>query len=56
MVSADNNQKAQNAGPKLGGPIMKQPTFDWSSTDKYVELRNFKKEVRNMFQKYAYNS
>ena len=22
-------------GPKLGGPTMKQPTFNWESEDKY---------------------
>ena len=32
---------------------MKQQTFDWCSTDKYAELRNFKLEVRNMFQNYS---
>ena len=28
MTSVDNNQRAQNASPKLGRPIMKQLTFD----------------------------
>ena len=32
-------EKTQNVGPKLGGPIMKQLTSDWSSTDKYAELQ-----------------
>ena len=31
-----------NTEPKLGGPSLKEPTFDWSSTHKYGELRNFK--------------
>ena len=31
-------KRTQNAGPKLGGPIMKQLTFNWSSL---AELRNF---------------
>ena len=34
-------QKPQNTGPKLGRPIIKQPTFDWRSIDKYAELMNF---------------
>ena len=42
-------------GPKLGGPSLKQPTFAWSSTDKYAELRNFKLEVNNIFQMYNIN-
>ena len=44
------SERTQNAGPKLDRPVMKQPMFDWSSTDKYAELRNFKIEVKNMFQ------
>ena len=36
MSSADNNQKAHNTGTKLSRPIIKQLTFDWSSTDKYA--------------------
>ena len=50
MASAENNQRVQNVGPKISGPLMKQPTFHWSSTDKYAKLRNFRMEVKNMFQ------
>ena len=49
MASADNNQRAQNVAPKLCRLIVKQQTFNWSSTAKYVEQRNFKMEVKNMF-------
>ena len=31
----------QNVGPKLGRPMMKQLTFNMSSTDKYVEHGSF---------------
>ena len=48
MASADNNQRAHNVGPKLDRSIMKQMTFNWSSKDKYRELRNFEMEVKNM--------
>ena len=41
-------ERTQNAGPKLGRPIMKQPTFDWISSDKYVELKSFKLEAKNI--------
>ena len=27
LASTDSNQRAQNVGPKLGGPMMKQLTF-----------------------------
>ena len=43
-------ERSQNVGPKLSGPIMKQLTFNWYSTDKYAELRNFRLEVKNMLQ------
>ena len=45
-------ERPQNVGPKLGEPIMKQLTFNSNSTDKYTELRNFRLEVKNMFQNY----
>ena len=34
MASADTNLWAQNVGPIVGRPIMKQLTFSWSSSDK----------------------
>ena len=40
VANADNSERTQNAGPKVGGPMMKQPTFHWSSTDQYPEIRN----------------
>ena len=34
-------ERTQNAaGPKLGSPAMKQPTFTWEAPDKYSELRH----------------
>ena len=53
MASVDNNQRAENGEPKLDRPIMRELKFDWSSTDKYAELKNFKIEVKNMFQNYS---
>ena len=41
--------RVENVGPR-SRPSMKQATFDWNSKDKYTELRNFKLEVKNMFQ------
>ena len=41
VANADNRERTQNAEPKLGRPMMKQLIFDWRSTDKYTELRNF---------------
>ena len=41
-----------STGPKFGGPTVRQPTFDWGSTDRYAELRNFRLEVNNILQFY----
>ena len=42
-------ERIQNvAGPKLGSPAMKQPTFDWEAPDKYSELKTFRLEVNNV--------
>ena len=35
-------------GPKLGGPMLKQPYFNWEATDKYTEWKTFILEVRNV--------
>ena len=51
-MTTTESERTQNVEPRLGGSIMKQLTFDWSFTDKYAELRNFRKEVRSMFQNY----
>ena len=40
------------AGPKLGGPAMKQPAFNWESEDKYSELKTSKLEVNNILSTY----
>ena len=46
-------QRTLNAArPKIVGPTLKQPTFDWETTDKYTELKTFKLEVRNVLAMY----
>ena len=37
----------QSIGPKIGA-MMKQPTFNWGTEDKYSELKNFKLQVINV--------
>ena len=41
--------KQISARPKVG-PMMKQPTFDWDTEDKYNELKSFILEVYNVFK------
>ena len=46
-------QRVPNAaGPKLGGPTLKQPNFDWEAPDKYTEWKAFILEVRNVLSTY----
>ena len=40
------------SGPKVGSPVMKQPTFDWNVQDKYSELKLFWLEVKNILSTY----
>ena len=46
-------ERTQNAGPRLGRPMMKQPTFNWEVKVKYNELKNFRLEVNNIFKSYS---
>ena len=40
------------AGPKIGGPAMKQPTFDWDAEDRYTELKTLSLAVNNALLTY----
>ena len=54
MMAEAQIQRTQNAaGPKLGGPALKQPTFDWEVPDKYTELKTFKLDVSNLLSTYG---
>ena len=37
MVGLHQRQEVQ--GPKIGGPAMKQPQFNWEAADKYMEWK-----------------
>ena len=52
MAEARVEQMHNTAGPKIGGPVMKQPTFDWDTEDKYSELNIFRLEVNNVLSTY----
>ena len=49
-MSTARTARAENTGPRMSRPIMKQPTFDCSAKDKYTKLRNLKLEVKNMLK------
>ena len=50
--SSGARNEATGTGPKFGWPALRQATFDWSATDKYAELRNFRLGVNNILQSY----
>ena len=47
-MAADGNERAQNIGPTVGGPTMKQPNFSWEAKDKYKKLKTFRLELNNI--------
>ena len=51
-IAAAGTSRQDSAEPRMSGPIMKEPTFDQSTKDKYAELRNLKLEVSNMLQSF----
>ena len=51
-MGAAGTSREDSAEPRMSGPIMKEPTFDQSTKDKYAELRNHKLEVSNMLQSF----
>ena len=48
MAEAQMERTHDGSGPKVGGPTMKQLTFNWNAQDKYSELKTFKLEVNNI--------
>ena len=52
MAEACAEQMHNMVGPKIGGPTMKQPTFDWDTEDKYSEFKTFRLEVNNVLSTY----
>ena len=52
-TAVTRTERTQNLGLRLGGPIMKQPTFNCEAEDKYYELKNFRVEVNNIFELYS---
>ena len=54
VIAAANieNSTRQSVGPKVGGPVMKQPTFKMDTEDKYDELKNFRLKINGVFKLY----
>ena len=52
MAEAQAERMHDGSGPKVGGPTMKHPMFDWNTQDKYSELKTFQVEVNNILSTY----
>ena len=52
MAETQAQRVPNAAGPKLGGPTLKQPNFNWKAPDKYTEWKAFSLEVRNVLSTY----
>ena len=47
VVEAQAERTHNTSGPKIGGPTMKQPIFNWNAQDKHSKLKTFRLEVNN---------
>ena len=52
MAAAATERPQSVVGPKIGRPVMKQPSFIWEADAKYSKLKNFRLEVNNTFASY----
>ena len=52
MAESQAQRVPNTAGPKLGGPALKQPNFNWEAPDQYTKWKAFILEVRNMLCTY----
>ena len=52
MAAATAERPQSVAGPKIGGPAMKQPSFNWEADEKYSKLKKFRLEVNNIISTY----
>ena len=52
MAAATAERPKCVAGPKIGRPTKKQPSFTWGVEDKYSKLKNFRLEAKNIISSY----
>ena len=52
-VAETQAQRMPNtSGPKVGGPVLRQCSFNWEVTDKYIDWKAFILKVRNVLTTY----
>ena len=52
MAETQAQRMPNTSGPKVGGPVLKQPSFNWEATDKYTDWKAFLLKVRNVLSTY----
>ena len=52
MAAARAERPQSVVGPKIGGPAMKQPSFNLEADNKYSELKTLRLEVNNILTMY----
>ena len=52
MAETQVQRMPNTSGPKVGTPMLKQPSFNWEVTDKYTKWKAFILEVRNVLSTY----
>ena len=52
MAETQAQRMPNTSGPKVGSPMLKQPSFNWEVTDKYTEWKAFILKVRNVLSTY----
>ena len=52
QIMVELHQRQEVQGPKLGGPALKQPQFNWKVAEKYTESKAFVLEVMNVLSTY----
>ena len=52
MAETQSRVEETQWGPKIGGPVLKQPQFNWDAADKYSEWKAFILEVKNVLSTY----
>ena len=52
MAEMQLRVEVTQGGPEIGGPVLKQPQFNWDAADKYLEWKAFMLEVKNLLSTY----
>ena len=52
MAEMPSRMEETQWGSKIGGPVLKQPQFNWDATGKYSEWKAFILEVKNVLSTY----